>query len=245
MTHRTQDPDPGMRVATFPSTHWSVIIQAGDDLDAERAQSLEVLCRTYWQPLYTYVRRKGYAPADAEDLTQEFLRRFLEKNYLSSVDAKKGRFRSFLLASLEHFLAKEWNRAHRVKRGGRYSFIAFDEQMRELDSPPQLSPEAAYDRSWALKVLQQTMERLEADYSRDGKAALFDALKVFLTGDRDEKSYSEAAARLGLSNGAARVAVHRLRGRYGELLREVIAETVVRQEEIDEEIHHLLAALGG
>jgi len=247
MTHSTEPAGGPIRVMVFPTTHWSVVVQAGGNLGGEAARALERLCQCYWYPLYAYVRRKGYSPADAEDLTQEFFTRLLQKNYLSTVDQKKGRFRSFLLASLEHFLAKEWNRAHRLKRGGRCTFISLDDHSGEdrylLEPRHEASPETLYDRNWALAVLERALERLGSEYAEAGKADLFGQLKSFLSGDRDEQNYVEAAGRLQMSQGAARVAVHRLRSRYGELLRAEIAETVVRPEDIDEELHQLLCAV--
>lgn len=248
MTQSTHASDDGGRPGFFPTTHWSVVVEAVDQADPEGLRALEYLCQSYWYPLYAYVRRKGYAPADAEDLTQEFFARFVHKNYLSSVDKKKGCFRSFLVASLEHFLAKEWNRAHRVKRGGRFSFISFDEEMaeRRYDSEPreEASAEALYDRSWALVLLEKAMDRLKKEYTEAGKGEVFEQLRGFLSADREDQKYAEAAARLQVSQGAARVAVHRLRARYGAILRETVAETLVRPDEIDAELKYLLSAVG-
>lgn len=223
------------------------MVQAGGNPGPDATRALDRLCQCYWYPLYAYVRRKGYPPADAEDLTQEFFARLLHKNYLSTVDQRKGRFRSFLLASLEHFLAKEWNRAHRIKRGGRFTFVSLDDQTAEerylLEPRHEVSPEALYDRNWALAVLERALERLGSEYAAAGKADLFAHLKCFLSGDREEQDYAGAAAHLQMSQGAARVAVHRLRSRYGELLRAEVAETVLRPEDIDEELQQLLCAL--
>lgn len=242
-------PDPGCpgQVAAFPTTHWSVVLKAGEESNAAAASAMEALCRSYWYPLYAYVRRKGHTPGDAEDLTQGFFARLLQKNFLSTVDQRKGKFRSFLLASLEHFLAKEWNRAHRVKRGGLCQFISMDqfdgEERYRLEPRDNRTPEALYDRSWALAVLSTTMTRLQEEYEREGKGEVFAALKAFLSGDPDEQRYEDIGSRLGLSYGAARVAVHRLRTKYGEVLRDVVAQTVATREEVDEELKQLLAAL--
>jgi len=231
----------------FTTTHWSVVL-AAQEPSADVTQAMAELCRTYWYPLYAYVRRKGYDVADAQDLTQEFFARILEKNYLRSVDRRKGKFRSFLLASLEHFLAKEWVRAHRQKRGGLQTFIAWDacdaEERYRLEPPDNLTAERIYERRWALTVLEQAMKSLESEYATAGKQPLFLSLQPFISGGDDDVSYSDLAARLQTSEGAVRVAVHRLRQRYGESVRAEIAKIVQRPEDVEEELRHLFAALG-
>src|SRR5437762_13944459 len=231
----------------FATTHWSVVLAAGerDSVPAQRA--LETLCRGYWYPIYVYVRRKGYGPDDAQDLTQEFFTQLIAKEHLRLADREKGRFRSFLLAMLDYFLAREWNRAHRQKRGGQFIFISLDQQTPEeryrLEPADNDTPEKKFLRQWALTVLKQTMEALERESEAAGKGALFREVKSLLSGERDGGAYAGTSQRLGISEGAVRVAVHRLRQRYGELLRSEIAQTVSRAEEVDEEMRCLLQAL--
>jgi RNA polymerase sigma-70 factor (ECF subfamily) len=233
--------------AQFTATHWSVVLAAGQESSPEAARALAELCRTYWYPLYAYVRRKGYAVADAQDLTQEFFARFLEKHWFAAADRRKGKFRSFLLASLEHFLAKEWTRAHRLKRGGGQTIIAWDgcdpQERYRLEPPDEWSAERIYERRWALTVLEQAMSGLAAEYAAAGKQRLFEELRPFISGDDNDVAYPDIAARVQLSEGAVRVAVHRLRQRYGECVRSEIARIVQRPEEIEEELRHLLRAL--
>jgi RNA polymerase sigma-70 factor (ECF subfamily) len=239
-------PDAGPTSA-FVATHWSVVLQAGHGDSPEAAAALERLCRTYWPPLYAYVRRKGYDPIQAQDLTQEFFARLLARRDLAAADRRKGRFRSFLLGALEHFLAKEWTRTHRLKRGGGLAFISWEacaaEENQHLAAPDSWSPERLYERRWALTVLEQALAALQADYAAAGKPALFAALQPLLTSDDEALSRADLAARLGMSEGALRVALHRLRQRYGECVRAELARLVARPEEIEEELRHLLAAL--
>jgi len=234
-------------IGQFTTTHWSVVLAAADEASPQAHQALAELCRVYWYPLYAYVRRKGYEVADAQDLTQEFFARFLEKNYLGTVDRRKGKFRSFLLASLEHFLAKEWTRAHRLKRGGGQTIIAWDgcdpEERYRLEPADQAIGEDVYEKRWALTVLEQAMGSLGNEYTVAGKKQLFDELRPFISGDDEDTSYGDLAAKLAMSEGAVRVAVHRLRQRYGECVRGEIAKIVQRPEEIDEELGHLMSAL--
>jgi RNA polymerase sigma-70 factor (ECF subfamily) len=231
----------------FRTTHWSVVLAAKEDSSPAAADALSQLCRAYWYPLYAYVRRKGYAAEDCEDLTQAFFARFLEKHWLGSVDRQKGKFRSFLLASLEHFLAKEWVRAHRLKRGGGQTIVAWEgcdpEERYRLEPADDWTAERVYERRWALTVLEQAMSALAAEYAATGKQPVFEELKPFISGVDEEVSYPELAARLRMSEGAVRVAVHRLRQRYGESVRGEIAKIVQRPEDIEEELRHLFAAL--
>ena len=233
--------------AQFTTTHWSVVLAATREPSPQAAQALAELCRTYWYPLYAYVRRKGYDVADAQDLTQGFFARLLEKNYMGTVDRRKGKFRSFLLASLEHFLAKEWTRAHRLKRGGGYTIIPLDsadsEQRYRLEPADDWTAERIYERRWALTVLEQAMSNLEREYFVAGKQQLFEELRPFISGEDEELSYSNLSERLGMNEGAVRTAVYRLRQRYGEAVRTEIARLVQRPEEIEEELRHLFAAL--
>lgn len=229
----------------FTTTHWSVVLAAKDEVAPEATQALAELCRIYWYPLYAYVRRKGHSVADAQDLTQEFFARLLEKHYLGSVDRRKGKFRSFLLASLEHFLAKEWTRAHRLKRGGGQTIIYWDgcdpEERYRLEPADDWTAERIYERRWALTVLEQAMSALEAEYQRGGKQQLFAELRPLISGD-EAAAYPTLAQRLRMSEGAVRVAVHRLRQRYSDCVRAEIAKIVQRPEEIEEELRHLFTA---
>jgi RNA polymerase sigma-70 factor (ECF subfamily) len=231
----------------FTTTHWSVVLAAGDTRSPDQAQALEKLCRAYWYPLYVYVRRHGHSPEDAQDLTQEFFARLLAKNYLRQVAPHKGRFRSFLIAALKHFLANEWDKARTLKRGGDASFLSLDEANTEaryaLEPADTLSGEKLFARRWALTVLEQVLARLRADYVAAGKDVLFERLKGCLTGEENMAPYAQLARELQMTEGAIKVAVHRLRERYGALLRAEIAQTVDRSEDVDEELRYLLSAV--
>ncbi len=232
----------------FAATRWTVVLTAGQAASPQAGRALEELCRAYWYPLYAYVRRRGYEAHEAEDLTQEFFARLLAKNYLADVDRTKGKFRSFLLASLKHFLANEWDRAHAAKRGGDQPLLSLDTQTAETryrsEPADELSPEKLLERQWALALLDQVLDRLQAEFVTDGKAEQFDHLKPFLTEGKGTTSYAAVATKLGTTDGAVKVAVHRLRRRYRELLREEISHTVATPAEIEEEIRHLFAAFG-
>jgi RNA polymerase sigma-70 factor (ECF subfamily) len=245
---REPDPAPGGGAAVFATTHWSVVLEAGNQDSPRASEALEQLCRVYWRPLYAYVRKRGYSPDEAPDLVQEFFARIIEKNYFSSADRQRGRFRTFLLASMEHFLAKEWQRAHRLKRGGGVTFLSLDDVSAETlyreEPADELTAERLYDRRWALALLEQALAQLRAEYAGSGRGPVFEELAVVLSGDKPEVAYAELGARLGLSEGAVKVAVHRLRQRYGELVRMQVADTVSRPEQVDEELQHLFAALG-
>jgi RNA polymerase sigma-70 factor (ECF subfamily) len=212
----------------------------------ESAAALEDLCRAYWQPLYAYVRRCGHSPHDAQDLTQEFFRRLLEKRWLDSADREKGKLRTFLIAALKHFMSNEWRRASAGRRGGGQAHAqvdtAFAESHYAADSGV-LAPEEAFDRQWALTLLTLTMDRMRAEFAAAGRAGDFDALKGCLTEARGAIDYPALAARLGGSEGAARVAAHRLRKRFREIYREEISRTLPDGADIDGELRHLAAAL--
>ena len=231
----------------FPATHWSVVLAArgGDDTDSMRA--LETLCRAYWYPLYAYLRRQGHSPHDAQDLTQGFFARLLEKHYLDAVDRDKGRFRSFLLMALKRFLAKEWERDHAQKRGGGQVALSLDTELAERrhqgEGAEHLAPDRMYERKWATTLLERALAALRQDCQALGREAEFDYLKGFLTAERGEIPYAEAAARLGMTEGTARMAVHRMRGRFRELFRVEIARTVARPEEVEDEVRYLRWAL--
>ncbi|MBI2925062.1 MAG: RNA polymerase sigma factor [Verrucomicrobia bacterium] len=232
----------------FATTHWSVVLAAGDSTIPGAREALEKLCRAYWYPLYAYVRRRGHHVHEAQDLTQEFFARFLESHALRHVSREKGRFRAFLLAAMNHFLANEWKRGQTLKRGGVVSIISLDETTAEeryrLEPATELTPEIIYERRWALTLLDQVLEQLREEQVAAGNGALFDELRIFLSDAKGAMSYTEAAAKTGLSEAAARQAVRRLRQRYRELLRAEIAHTVSSPQEIDEEIRHLFAVFG-
>ena len=234
--------------AGFAATRWTLgLAAARGSVTPRAAEAMAELCRVYWYPLYAYVRRRGHDTHEAEDLTQEFFLRLLAKNYLAAVDREKGKFRAFLLASLKHFLANEWDRSQAQKRGGGQTVFPIStldaENRYRLEPSHDLTPERLFERQWALTVLDQVLTRLQAEFSAEGKQAVFDKLKRFLTGGRESGGYALAAAELGMTEGAAKTAVHRLRRRYRELLRDEIAQTVARPEEIDEEIEYLLSCL--
>ena len=221
-------------------------MQAGTD-SPQAHQALETLCRNYWYPLYAYVRRQGHSAHDAQDLTQAFFARLLEKNYLADVQREKGRFRSFLLASLKHFLANEWDREQALKRGGGKRLIALDEDSAEsrykLEPKDEVSADKIYERRWALTLLDQVLAKLRGEFERDDKLEQFETLKQYLSAGRTSVSYAQAADKLGMNEGAIKVAVHRLRKRYRELLRAEIAQTVATASEVEAEIRYLFAAL--
>ena len=240
---------PAERVSSpvFATTHWSVVLTAGRADTTRARDALARLCQVYWHPLYAYVRRLGHSPHDAQDLTQEFFARLLEKNYLSDADASRGRFRSFLLGALKHFLANEWHKAHAQKRGGGHVPIPIDlgtsETSYGFEPADNTTAEKIFERRWALTLLAQVLKRLREEYLRDGREKLFDELKPTLTEASRTVRYVEIANRLGSSEGAVKVAVHRLRQRYREVLRAEIADTVASPAEVEDELRNLFAAL--
>ena len=248
MTRQPTSNPTGGAAAQFAETHWSLVL-AARTTSPEAAAALAGLCQAYWYPLYAFVRRQGHSPHDAQDLTQEFFARLLAKNYLADVDRAKGRFRSFLLAAMKNFLANEWDRARAQKRGGGDTVLSLDATAAEsryaLEPADHASADKLYDRRWALTLLDRAIGRLRDEFARDDKAALFDELKFALTGDKADASHATVAARLGMTEGAVKVAAHRLRKRYRELLRAEIAETVATPAEVEEELRQLCAALGG
>jgi RNA polymerase sigma-70 factor (ECF subfamily) len=231
----------------FNTTHWSVVLAAGKSEGAQADAALERLCRAYWYPLYAYVRRQGHGRHDAQDLTQEFFARLLEKKYLKFAAQERGRFRSFLLKSLQHFLVNEWVRGQAQKRGRGQKVLSLDEESAERsylqEAADRLAPESLYDKRWAMTLLDRAMERLGADYAASRKRELFARLKGLLLLEGSAESYRELAAPLGLSEGAVKVAVHRLRQRFREVVRAEIAQTVATPAEVDEELHCLMEAL--
>jgi DNA-directed RNA polymerase specialized sigma24 family protein len=232
----------------FRTTHWSLIVAARDRESSEAREALAALCEAYWYPLYAFIRRQGYTMEDARDLTQGFFARLLEKDYLADVDRAKGKFRSFLLAACKHFLANERDRAIAKKRGGGRTILSFDVEAAESRyvSEPQhaLTPERLFERRWALVLLQTVLARLRQEQERTGKGRQFDELKGFLAGDNAPPRYARAAQTLRTTAGALRVAVHRLRTRYRELLHEEIARTVDDPAEVEAEVRNLFEALG-
>ncbi len=238
------DASPGR----FATTHWSVVVAArGSDPDRARA-ALADLCRAYWYPLYAFIRHQGHPADRAQDLTQEFFTRLLEKDFLGDVDRQKGKFRSFLLAACKHFLANEHDREHALKRGGgRQSFsIDFrDADGRFVHEPAHGdTPEREFERRWALALLDRVLARLRGEYEAGGKRRLFEALKPRLTGGAGGAPYARLAEGLGLTEGTVKVAVHRLRQRYRDLLHEEIAQTLDDPAQVEDEIRALFAALG-
>lgn len=233
----------------FRTTHWSVLLKAaGEEESDEKRFALERLCRTYWYPLYSFVRRRGYDRHLAQDLTQGFFERFLEKNYIADVSADKGRFRTFLLSSLQHFLANEWDRSQAQKRGGGYKLVSLDEheadERFQFEPRDEVTPEVAFERQWVQALLETVLSRLRAECNDAGHEGRFEQLKVFLVEDKGAISFGEMAAQLGMTEAAVKGVVRRMRQRYRELFREEIANTVADPAEVDAEIRHLVAVLG-
>jgi DNA-directed RNA polymerase specialized sigma24 family protein len=235
--------------AVFATTHWSVVLNAGGNDERKVDEALARLCHTYWYPLYAYVRRQGHPPEESRDLTQEFFARLLARNYFRGLDRQRGRFRSFLLAAMEHFLAKEWRDARRLKRGGGKPLVSLDETPPEgryaLEPVDTMTADRIYERRWALTLLEQAMDRLREEFVRAGKETLFTTLRPYLTSDPDAAPYAAAAASLDMTEGAVKVAVHRLRHRYGEVLRAEIANTVAQETDVESELRHLMTVLSG
>jgi RNA polymerase sigma factor (sigma-70 family) len=237
---------PGPR--SFETTRWSLVVSAGQIGTPESKEALATLCSLYWYPIYLFVRRRGYNADEAVDLTQGFFTRLLEKNDLATADRSRGRFRSWLLGCLKHFLANEWDRSHALKRGGGKSVLSIDAEDAEgryLREPSHdMTPERIYDRRWALTMLDQTLDTLKEECKRNGKTKLFEALKPSLAGEGRDEGYAQIGSQLGMSEGAVKVAAHRLRARYRDILRIRIGETVDTEQAVDEEIKDLFEALG-
>jgi DNA-directed RNA polymerase specialized sigma24 family protein len=231
----------------FTTTHWSVVLAAGQQEVPQAADALETLCRTYWYPLYAYVRGRGYSPEDAQDLTQALFAHLLSQDFLRNVTPGKGLFRSFLLACLKHFLADEWKKAHRAIRGGHQPHLALESQSAEdryrLEPVDRMDAESLYERRWALTLLENVLKRLREQSVAAGKAKTFDALQGFLLGEEGVETYALTAAKLGLTEGAVKVAIHRLREHYRELFREEIAQTVADPKQIEDEMRHLFEVI--
>jgi DNA-directed RNA polymerase specialized sigma24 family protein len=234
------------KAAAFATTHWSVVISAGQPTLPRAKEAMEVLCRTYWYPLYAHVRRRGYDAQEAQDLTQEFFVRMLTNSYLAHADRARGRFRSYLLVALNHFLTDEWRRGHAAKRGGGQPLISLDAGTAEtryaLEPASDLTPERIYERAWALTLLDQAMAKLKEECVAGGKGLQFEQLESFLTSEATQSDCAAAGAQLGMTAGAVAVAIHRLRQRYGELVREAVTHVVASPAEVEDEIRWLFAA---
>ncbi len=231
----------------FATTHWSVVLSAAEQTSPASEAALATLCETYWYPIYAFVRRKGYDSAQAEDLAQAFFLRLLEKNSLQAVRRERGKFRSFLLASLKNFIFNEWDRAKAAKRGGGRRVISIDfnaaDSRYRLEPSHDQTPEAIFDKQWALTLLDRVQTALRHEFAEAGKLAQFDRLRSYLIGDKDSIAYREVAKELNMSEGAVRVAVHRLRKQFREALRHEIAHTVADEDVIDDEIRDLFDVL--
>ena len=234
--------------ARFDTTHWSVVLAAGGDSTAGAKRALATLCETYWYPLYAYLRRQGHSAEDAQDLTQGFFQQILEKGTVEQADPNRGRFRSFMLTSLKHYVTNEWDKQRARKRGGGTPHVSLElenaEGRYQLEPPADTTPEKVFDRQWALTLLDNILGKLRAEFVRDDKEAIFNRLKVFLGGGSSDESYASVGRALDMSDGAVKVAVHRLRCRYRDLLRQEIAQTVSSPEETEAEIRHLWSAVG-
>lgn len=239
----------GTPAKTFPSTHWSVVLAAHAGDPARAREALEKLCSVYWYPLYAFLRRRGHQPADAEDLVQGFIAHLLAREFFQVADPDKGRFRSYLLASLNHFAADAANRAGRLKRGAGHPLLSLDatlaEQRYAQEPADPSDPQQLFERRWALTLLDTVLQRLEGEAAESGRAKLFRQIKGALLGDRGGVTYAELAPQLGLSEAALTMTVQRLRRRYRELVREEIAHTVNQPVEVEEEMRHLFQVLGG
>jgi RNA polymerase sigma-70 factor (ECF subfamily) len=247
----TSGPEAGASASPglFRTTHWSVVLAARGADSVEGREALETLCRTYWYPVYAFVRRRGHGVEDAQDLTQAFFLHLLERDFLRHVARERGRFRTFLLTSLTNFLIHQWERRHALKRGGDRTLVSWEEAGAEERYASQAAdgqtPEQLYDHRWAVIVMEQAIARLRAEAQADGKERVFDALRAFLTRQGTKSDYDQAVGPLGLTSNAAAVAVHRFRRRFGEVVREVVAQTVPTLDEVEDELrilaHHLAA----
>jgi len=237
------------RQARFVTTQWTQVLRAGGETSPDTAAALEVLCRTYWYPLYVFVRSGGKSHDDAVDATQEFFARLLEKKWLADADPTRGRFRTFLLTAMKHFLANQWHHSQRLKRGGGQAFVELDaleaEDRFALEPRDTITPEALYERRWALTILQRVQARLAAEAEATGGAEKFRALEPALTGERPEAGYESIAAQFNATVNTVKSWVLRLRRRFRELLREEVAQTLGPGEDVDDELRQLLAAVGG
>jgi len=237
------------KAGSFTATRWSLVLAARNRQSPRSREALIFLCEKYWRPLHSYIRRRGYTSDDAQDLTQEFFTRILEKDYLKNAEPGHGHFRSFLLSALNHFLANEWDRSQAQKRGGQICHVPILIQTSNADDDPgvdpshDLTPEKLYERKWAVTVLDNVMAILYDEYVAAGKGALIEGIKTTMTGGTDALTYRSIADELGISEGAVKVAAHRLRKRFRETLRAEIAQTVAKAEDVEAEIHDLFLVL--
>jgi RNA polymerase sigma-70 factor (ECF subfamily) len=233
----------------FATTHWSVVLEAGDGSSPQAHAALTRLCQNYWLPVYAFVRKRGHSPEQAQDLTQAFFANFLEKQHVMRADRERGRFRSFLMTSVENFLRNENDRAQAQKRGGGRQLISLDEQDAEArylcEPTTEMDPAKAFEQRWAATLLDTVLRRLQAEFGASGRGDLFEALQPQLWGDGEATPYPDLAERFGLSLANIKVTAHRLRQRYRELLREEIAHTVALPSQIDDEIRHLMQVVSG
>lgn len=233
--------------AAFPTTHWSVVLAAGRERSPHGDAALETLAQAYWYPIYAFLRREGYAAAESQDLTQAFFARLLEKNYPAQADRTKGRFRSFLLLTLRHFLSDERGRADAVKRGGGSVLLSLDEERSEgkySKEPADMdTPETLFERRWAETILERAKTRLAEEYAASSKQAIYQVLRNFQPGERRSLSYLEAARELATTESAVKALIHRMRSRHQALVRDEIAQTVASAEDVDDELRHLIAVL--
>jgi RNA polymerase sigma-70 factor (ECF subfamily) len=248
ITMRAQPSKCSTALGGFATTRWNVVAAAGRADDTASREALDQLCRIYWRPTYAYVRCKGYSPHDAQDLTQGFFEQLLQNRFLAAAHPTKGRFRSYLLTAVQHHLANCWRYARAQKRGGDCLFVPLDAVTDEgrygLELADTSNPERAFDCHWALTVLQRVLDRLGAEYQKAGKSAAFEELRDRLMGDTNATPYAQVAAKLGMTESAARMAVNRLRSRFRTLVREEVSHTVADPAGVDEEIGELFAALG-
>jgi RNA polymerase sigma-70 factor (ECF subfamily) len=239
----------GARGPVFVATQWSVVLAAARSDTTKAQAALEKLCRTYWYPLYAYVRRRGYPAQDAQDLTQAFFARLLERNWVGDADRDQGRFRTFLLTAMSRFLSDEWDKMRAQKRGGGVIHVPVQVDTAETryghEPADNCTPEQCYEHQWALTLLDDVLQRLRTEYEHAGKGELFAWLNSCLVGSRETRPYAELAVQLRMNEGAVKMAVHRLRQRYRKLLRAEIAETMAATEDVDEELRHLFAVLAG
>ena len=231
----------------FATTRWTIVLAAGDRHNQDSRQALETLCGTYWTPVYSFVRRRGHSADEAQDLTQGFFTRLLEKQSLAAANRERGKFRSFLLSSVKNYLANEWDRSQAQKRGGGTQAVPIDAESAErLYSPqraPQESPEKIFERRWAAALVEQVFSRMHEDAQAAGQLKAFERIKAFLTGEAVGVRYQDVAEELNLSEAAVKVRVHRLRRRFGDLLRQEVAQTVQSPDQVEAEIRYLFSAV--
>jgi RNA polymerase sigma-70 factor (ECF subfamily) len=244
-----QEPNAGAAKSPgqFQTTHWSVVLLAGQKTSPQSTVALETLCRAYWSSIFAFARRKGFNEEDAKDLTQQFFARLLERNDFAGLNPQKGKFRTFLLAAFTHFLANERDRSGALKRGGGKTIISFDElspeQLGRFNVAEECPPAKLFDLHWALAVVDQALNEFKAEMTAAAKAGQFDVLKKYLTADPDEGEYGAAAKKLGVADASVAVLVHRMRQRYRELVRSAVAQTVSSPTELEEEMRHLFEVL--